>query len=272
VLQVNLDRDTSKPLFGASRRSQWYGEVALAGLIAPSLGGGADRNCNCDERRIPLGAWGALRLGYSPVAGWGLELSGGYLSIAEHMTRRMTANTLKDGDFSSRDYEDSTRLRGPLAAVGVSYRMFEKVPVTGRVAFGLAWLSSKTSNEGTYAGEVANPNDESETLPVVARASAAETSERLLAPFASAEVRVGYRISKNFSADFGLGLMLLWPPSKVRAGATNLSDERVAPLDDPDDTWRDGKDVRDVLLELPREDVAGAIVAFSPQLGARWEF
>lgn len=272
VLQVNLDRDTSKPLFGASRRSEWYAEAALGGLIAPSLGGGADENCNCDERRIPLGALGALRLGYSPVAGWGIEVAGGYLTIAEHMTRRMTA---VGGQFVSQDYEDATRLSGPLAAVGLSYRMFEKFPVTGRVAFGLAWLGSTTSNTGSYSGSVVN-RDTNEMKVVTGRMGAAEMGERLLAPFAAAEARIGYRFSKSFSADLGLGMMLLWPPSVDRRGAMTFDgvsdDERRGMLDDPDDAWSTAEPVKPLILKLPRESITGSFVAFTPQVAARWEF
>jgi len=275
VLQARLDPDSSNPLWRKPRKIPLYLELAGGALLSPSLRGGTDQSCGCSARSRPLGALAALRLGYAP-GDFGLELSGGYMSISSSATR--TVNAIGDANaptFQSTNYRDSTRLSGPFAALSVAYRVFEKTPFTARVGVGLASFDSRTANSGYFSGKVSNPALQTDNQVVTGQLAAnAEATQHLVTPFGSTELRIGYRLSKVFSADIGAALMILVPPRVPRAGTNNLSSSqnRAATLTPPGNDWSPGHPVTPGVLQLPKEDVASAFVALSPSIAVRARF
>jgi hypothetical protein len=187
--------------------------------------------------------------------------------IWESMTREVEAQG-EYGPLTSHDYRDETRLSGPLGAVGVSFSAFEKIPVTSRLSAGLAWLSSRTSNSGTYAGSA--PDGSGQTTPFAVPASIPELDETLATPFLSAEIRVGYRFLPHILADLGLGLSVFFPPPVPRTGATSFSNDGTRVTQLPSSGIPEG--VNPGTLTLPKENVAGTFLAFAPTLGARLTF
>jgi hypothetical protein len=191
----------------------------------------------------------------------------------------MTRTVVAQGDkhaprWVSTDYEDSTRLSGPLAALTGSFRALEKTPVTARAGFGVAFLISDTQNSGTFAGELSNPRDPSVTEPHVAPLSIEEAAELLVTPFATTELRLGYRFTDRVSADFGVGLFLFFPPEKYRVGTNTTSNgtDRTKPLPNPSKSWENGLPMEAGSLTLPRETIAGTFLAFAPSLALRVDF
>jgi hypothetical protein len=274
VVRAHLERDSSSPMWKDAFRPHFYLDGTLGGLLAASLHGSADERCDCAVRSRPLGFMALARLGYSPFGGFGLELAGGYVRLAEDMTRRLIA----DGEtnrWTTSDYRDSTILKGPFAVVSTSYRMLHKTPVTARLGMGMAALKTTTTNVGTFRGELRRTNDDGneEAQVLTSRVSIEETQRRLVTPFASTEIRFGYRLSERLSLDLGVGLWLFLPPDELRTGANNVSDERRrASLIDPRGAgWADGSELAPGLIWLPEERIAGAFLAASPSLSVRLE-
>jgi PEGA domain len=271
VLRARLDRDISNPLWRTAAALPLYIELMGGGLLSPSLRGGADERCNCSQRSRPLGAIAELRAGYS-FGRFGLELSGGYLSLSENMTRTVVAAG-ETSPFVATRYKDSTTLQGLLASVGVSYRMLERTPITARMAIGLASLRSSTANSGTFSGEISNPDDPTEKQSFSGPLSQnGEAPQVLVTPFGSTELRIGYRFSKAISADLGAALLILFPPNTPRVGLNNLGDSqsRDATLISPGTNWSaGGHPVIPGSVQLPHEDVAGAFLAVSPSVAVR---
>jgi hypothetical protein len=173
--------------------------------------------------------------------------------------------TSDSASFVSTDYEDATSLEGPFAAVSLSYRLLRRTPLTARASAGFAWLAAATSNRGTFTYVDGTPA--ASTTPYRAHVSIDEVSRKLTTPFTSTELRLGYRFSKRVTADFGVALMLLLPPSdELRAGNNSFSDDetRRVPLEE-----RQGVDPG--VLSLPKEAIAGPFLAVSPSLGLRVE-
>jgi hypothetical protein len=260
VIDIALQRDLSSPLWHLAG-PQLYVEGAVGALLAHTLHGTADDSCRCDTRARPLGEIAAARLGYLIVPGLGLELTAGYLSISESMTRHLTASGELGARYSASDYHDTTSLSGPLAALGASYRAFKRATFTARANVGLAVLNSNTTNSGTFSG-IGNsgaPFSSSLIIP--------ELERQLLTPFGSTELRLGYRFTKHLSADVGVALLIFVPQNASRTGANNFSDdgERVAPVPPNSLTHVD-------VLTLPRENVAGAFLSASPSAAARFDF
>jgi hypothetical protein len=265
IVRARLERDLGF-------RPHPYAEIVVGGVAASSFHGGADNACSCSERSRPLGGLAAARIGYTVVGGLGIELNGGYLSMSGRMTRQLKAG--RENSWRATDYEDATTLRGSFIAVTGSYRLLEKTPVTARLGLGLAVLTSATSNNATFTGELTNPEQPAETQTYTSRVSIQEMERRLLVPFASTEIRFGYRVSKRFSVDLGVGLWLLLPPREPRVGANNLSDDRnrATLLDPGAAVWADGRRIAPGVIELPDEAIAGPFLAVSPTLGARVDF
>jgi hypothetical protein len=198
------------------------------------------------------------------------------MSISSSATR--TVDAIGDPNaptFQATRYRDSTRLSGPFAALSVAYRVFEKTPFTARAGVGLASFDSRTANSGTFSGQATNPAQPTETQTIAGPLAAnAEATQHLATPFGSTELRIGYRLSKVFSADIGAALMIFFPPSVARAGTNNLSTSlsRAATINAPASKWSTGDPVGTVVLQLPREDVASAFVALSPSIAVRARF
>jgi hypothetical protein len=251
---VQLEAGTNPTILATLSR-----EPPLLGLFAePSFGlvssrslrGGTDTACDCSDRTRPLGWIGSLRLGYNVLPGLALELSGGYLRLAESSVRDVTSikPEANKSTFRSIDFVDSVVLSGPFAAVAGSARFFERIPLTVRFSVGAARLAAELSSAGTFKG----------TEPAVTgRLDVDEGSQQLFTPFASTELRLGYRFTRHVSADLGLALMLLVPPDAQRTS-------RSALLEIPER--------RDVgVITIADEAVARTFLAASPSIGARFE-
>jgi hypothetical protein len=209
--------------------------------------------------------------GYQFARFWGLELVAGYVSVAESMTRRVTAQSDQGASFFSGTYEDSTKLSGPFAAIGASYRVFETTPLTVRLAGGEAVLASDTRNAGTFTGVVTNPNDATDTSTVTGVVSIPEARFGMLVPFGETEVRVGYRISSAFTADAGIAFAVFFPPSDPRTSNSSGRDRR-ANLDAGAATFADGTPAMPGVVTLPRESIASTFAAVVPSVGVRLDF
>ena len=283
VLRAQPEPDSSNPLWRKAQKIPFYLELAGGALVSPSLRGGTDQSCGCSAHARPLGALAALRLGYAPGR-LGLELSGGYMSISSSATRTVQAAgeplSSTGGQpitpiFKSSDYRDTTTLGGPFAALSLAYRLFEKTPFTARAGVGLASLDSRTANSGKFSGQISNPDLTTEKQSVTGQLVAnAEATQHLVTPFGSTELRIGYVLSKVFSADIGAALMIFLPPSVPRAGTNNLSSSqnRAATLTPPGNDWSSGHPVTPGVLQLAKEDVASAFVALSPSIAVRARF
>jgi hypothetical protein len=195
------------------------------------------------------------------LPGLGVELSAGYLSVSESMTRSVTARGENGGLFSAPDFRDTTSLSGPLATIGASYRAFKRTPMTARASVGLALLNSSTTNSGTFSGGSGGDG------PLTSPLAIAEVERRLLTPFGSTELRMGYRFTKQISGDLGVALMIFFPPNASRAGANSFSTDadRISPVPPNAATHSD-------VLTLPREEIAGTFLALAPSVTARFDF
>jgi hypothetical protein len=258
TFHANLERIPPQPIPAASGHGPLYLEPSFGGLFANSFRGSANDACDCDSRSRPVGWIVTARAGYSLFNRLGLELSGGYLSISESSTRSMTAKAEPGTPpFHSDDYRDTVALKGPFAALGVSFRSFKTWPVTARLAAGIAALTAYPSNSGTFSGTI--PSN-SGPQPVSGVLSINEPTQRLTTPFVSTELRLGRRFSEHFSADLGVALFLFVPPEATRA-------QRFGTLSGtPDEARRSG------VLILPDEVIARSFLALSPSAAARVAF
>jgi hypothetical protein len=154
---------------------------------------------------------------------------------------------------SASDYDDRTTLQGPFAAISASYRFFEQTPLTLRMSAGVGRLRAVFDNGGRFSGTLQSG------APFEADVSIPEASPRLWVPFVAPEARFGYRISKSFSIDAGVALLLLFPPDVTRS---------------EDGGARRGQSV-DVgggqlgFLQLPEERAFGTFFALVPGVAAR---
>lgn len=231
-----------------------YLEPAAGLLFARTLRGGIDATCDCDDRSRPFGWIASGRVGYALYGQSGPELSGGYLSISESAMRTVRASGEPGvSDFVSSDSRDSVTLSGAFLALGASVRFLRRTPVTARFAAGAALLRASFSNSGTFVGATDGvpPGSISGTLSIE------EPARRLVVPFTSTELRVGYRLSARVTVDIGVSAMLFLPPGATRSHRSGL-------LDDADR-------LRVGVLTLPDEAVARPFIAVSPSVAARFE-
>ncbi len=280
--RVSLDRDLSNPMWQAGFVPHIYVE-AVGGLAwAPSLGGGSDKGCdsNCDRSR-PLGFLAGARGGYEISKGLGVELFLGALYLKEKMTRHMQI-TGEYGDhiWRSTDYQDSTQLFGPAAAMSASYRFFDKTPLTLRFWAGAARVNATFSNGGNFTGTaqktVPDPADPTKKIKVevpdtTTYVTVPEKSARIWMPFVGPEVRIGYQLGKHFSVDIGAALLLFFPPDTPRTGNNSLSNatgERKTGF-----TFdQNGESVTTGLLRFPHENGFGTFFAIMPTIAGRFDF
>jgi hypothetical protein len=231
-----------------------YVEAQLGMLLSWSFGGGADAACGCVRRSHPFGWVGVLRGGHRLSTHFGIELAGGYMSLGESVTRRMVATgETGSSPFVSEDFVDSSRLDGPLAALGVSARFFDKFPMTARISGGVAVLRSRTSGAGNFRGELEAGQSSSKRVGTL---ETAEPQTLTAAGIVASELRVGRRLGPRISADFGVALYLVLPSRTVRG-------ERVGVLNG---------EAASGAFTLPDEIVAGPFLSLSPALGVRLSF
>ncbi len=285
LLRVVLERDLSNPMWGDAFVPHLYVEAFGGVALGLSLGGSAAEACDstindpsdndvagCKARSRPFGFLVGARGGYAIVGGLGIELGLGYLTISESMTRRIRAlGEPQVTELYSDDYEDETTLAGPFAALSASYRVLEKTPLTFRVSVGVARLRSNTENRGDFRGTFqASASDPVETFDL--SLSIPERAESLWAPLIGPEVRFGYRFSRALSVDAGFLALILFPAEKLRTASSGYGgDLRGDAIAEPVPTLEGGTVVPGT-VRLPRETVAGTIVAGVPSVGLRVDF
>ena len=267
VVSASL-RSESEVLRPPPRRLPLYATASAGLALARSFGGDADARCECSERARPVGGIATGRFGVTLLQGLGLEVGGGYLILREQMTR--DAEAVGDGDvraWTASNYEDTTRLAGPLVAIGASYRVLERFPLTARTAVGLVFLRSTTTNFGTFQGVADDGGHEPETIE--RQASIPEGSKTLLTPTAEIELRAGYRITKQLTLDLGLALWAFFPPRETRQPVSGAGD-RYGVLSQG--SWSNGDDLRPGSLTLRDETIARWFIVVSPSVGAQLTF
>jgi hypothetical protein len=254
-------------------------------LLASSFGGGASGACSepvehdgarlpgCRDRKRPLGPIVNAALGYRVIRGLELELSLGYLSAGERLTRSLVATGELGRRYAATDFHDESFLTAFTAMLGVGYRFDWPVLVSTHLRFGFARASLEQRNGGTFAISSPNPRNSDEVFTGTQRVSVPEQASPLWLPALAPELRFGVRISKRLSAGLGLGLLLLVAPDDRRTGATSLSGEgqRRTALDDVPDAYADGSSARPGVITLPEERRLGTVLAFSPSFGLRLE-
>jgi hypothetical protein len=194
-----------------------------------------------------------------------VELFFGYLQLAESATRRIYAE--HEGQAKalySNDYRDETKLAGPIAALSASYRFLDRTPIAVRLWVGVGRLSVRTTNSGRFTGNV---SFDGASIPVDQPLSIAERSQTVWAPLAGPEVRFGYQLSDNFSADVGVAALLLVPSSAPRTGTwVGSKSGRSAPL------FVTGRADSVGVYKLPDEEALGTALVLVPSLAARYRF
>jgi len=253
VVRVELERDLSNPMWRAGFVPHVYLELDVGPAIAPSLGGGADAACghgDCSTRSRPFGASGALRGGYLLNSGLGMEVMLGAVTLSESMTRSVTATLDNQTGYTSKDVHDSTKLTGGLAALGVSFHLFEKTPLVFRLSAGVARATVTPQTHGTFSDPMGN-------LHAV---TVDEKIQHLWLPLLSPEIRFGYRLGKRFTLDIGVAAQVFFGPASTRQSTTFSSDgQRHVLLPNLG------------LLKLPSEDSVGTIFTIVPTIGGRFD-
>ena len=293
TLKVALERDLSNPMWSAGFAPHLYAEVFGGAAYAPlGFGGDADKACGdgkCSERGLALGFVAGARVGYQFLRGFSGELAFGFLYMGEKMTREVAAVGEHDVTYTSDDYEDETRIAGPLVELSAAYTMLDKTPLTFRLGGGVTRMKATFKNGGTFSGEVPHicdnepaDCDDSETASVSEKISIAEEPKFLIKPFAAPEVRIGYRISKKIVVDFGVTFMVLLPPEYIRTGKpkgdefSNLNrtegQRRERLSDVPDAYQTPSTTARPGVISLDREKGLGIVMAIMPTFAGHFDF
>lgn len=279
VLRVALERDLSNPMWRESFFEPHLYLEALGGpALARSFAGGADAACSdagCSDRSRPFGFLVGARGGYQLTSGLGLELFLGYLSLSESVTRQKSAS----GDFPSTAtaFEDTTKLRGPAAALSASYQFFERTPLLFRVWLGAARAKADFSGSGTFRGRATTVATGGQTLTYdfAEPVDIPEQSPSLWVPFTGPEVRIGYRVSKRFAVDAGVAMFVMFAPTTARVGTSDrdrAKNERSQQLPDVPNAFSDGSTARLGLLRLGPDDGFGTFLTVVPSVAARLDF
>jgi hypothetical protein len=274
VVQARLKRNPDDPIWGGFR-PHVYVEAIAGGAIAPSFGGSADQSCSsggCSSSTPPVGILAGARGGYELVRGLGVELFLGYLTLRETMTRTETAKADPHvQSLVSKDWDDATRINGPMAAISASYQMLDKTPLTFRVWAGAARVKATFGNGGTFKGVSKDPTNPGQTGTFSLHFDLEEQAPNLWVPFVGPEVRMGLRLSDSFTIDAGLAALFMFPaatPRKAYDGGP-----RAYPVGGSPGKYPDGTPIPQAgQVELPQENGFGTIVAFAPTIGARYDF
>jgi len=289
---VSLERDLSNPMWQAGFAPHLYAEVFAGGALAPlGFGGGADKACNEGEcsRSLALGFIAGGRVGYQFLRGFSGELAGGFLYIGGKMKRTVSAVGERDVTYTSDDYEDETRMAGPMVELSAAYTMLDKTPLTFRLGGGVARMKATFKNGGTFSGDVPHSCDNEpdtcdpdESVSVSQRISIGEEPHFMIVPFAAPEVRIGYRFSKKVAVDFGVSFFVMLPPEVIRTGKpkgdefSNLNrteGQRRERLDDVPDAYETpSTTARPGVISLDREEGFGIVMAIVPTIAGHFDF
>lgn len=251
-LPVPLERDTSSPIWRIPARSRLSFAIEAGALLGASLHGDA----HADHLKLTRGAGAVARVDYAIGRGLALEVSTRFVSLWQPLARDVTRRE-ETYTWSSRNYHDDVRLLGGGASLGIAHRAFVKYPVTTRLAFGVAALGSRSSVDASFR-----------TSGVARDIFIPERNELLAMPFAETEVRVGYRLSQHLTVDAGLGLLLFFPPKRLRSAVDSAEGD-----DRPRQTGVPRDEKLGVLgrITLGEEVLMRPFSLFSPTLGVRYE-
>jgi hypothetical protein len=280
-----LERDLSDPMWSAGFVPHLYVE-AYGGVAMAVAGFGGDADYG-----MPFGFAAGARGGYMLSRGLGVELGVGYIRLKGSSTRTITAigeevpgtTTGERATFTSDDYEDETILKGPYAALSVSYSFLETTPITLRFAAGAARGKATFQNGGSFTGTLTNPCaaqdpacDPVETIEYTDDIRIPEREASIWVPFIAPEARFGYKIGKSFTLDLGVAFYVMLPPETPRTGETGLSlreGQRATALPSHDEEFQDPvADARPGIVNLPEENGFGTFFAIVPTIGGRFEF
>nr|HMR04856.1 PEGA domain-containing protein [Polyangiaceae bacterium] len=273
VVRVALERDVSNPMWN-SFQPHLYAELVGGIALTGSLGGGAATACasgECSDESHPLGILAGARVGYQLTTGLGLEIFLGYLRLKETVVRTKNANA--DVPTRATDYQDTTTLSGPLAALSASYTFLEQTPLTARVWAGAMRGRAEFENTGTFSGTVSDPSGA--TFDFSERVSIPEQSQNIWVPFVAPEIRFGYRFNKTFALDLGVAGFFFFPPSTPRVDTTNdgqADQTRSAALPTYPGVFPGNTPAKPGNMFLTPDDGFGAFVAVVPSVAARVDF
>lgn len=275
LARVSLDRDLSNPMWQAGFVPHIYIEAVGGAAWAPTLAGGADKACSNDsscDRSPPLGFLAGARGGYEITKGLGVELFLGALYLKEKMTRHFViiGEYGTDKNWTSTDYQDSTQFFGPAAAASASYRFFDKTPLTLRVWAGAARVKATFTNGGNFTGTA--QSNGVDVPGVTAFVSVPEQAARLWMPFGGPEVRIGYKLSKHLSMDFGAAVLLFFPPDTSRTGNNSLTHKPGDRHGSGSAVDQAGTPVTTGVLKYPPENAFGTFFAVMPTIAGRFDF
>lgn len=279
VLRVVLERDLSDPRWkDRAFQPHLFAEAVVGGAWGPTLGGAAGAACGrgeCSDHAQPLGFLAGARGGYQISPGLAAEVFLGWLGLEESMTRTVVATGESTRTYVAEDYEDVTKIRGPMLGLSASYQFFEKTPLLFRVWAGAARVSASTENSATYAGEMVRTGGaRAEVVRFEQPMAIPEETQQIWMPLVAPEVRFGYRFGKRFALDLGVGFFAFFPGEALRRGRTSLSNDEGERVDafGVAGTFLDGEPVRPGTLQLPREKTLGTFFAVIPSLGGRFDF
>jgi hypothetical protein len=277
-IKLELERDPSDPRW---RDNIWrphpYVELTGGAFLSPGFAGSASRACSrgeCSDHAIPIGFLVGARGGYQLTGGLGVELFIGLLSAKESMTRSQTLTGEADfGRSTSKNFEDSTKIFGPAAALSASYRLLEKTPLTFRAWLGVARVNAKHETRGDFSGTASDPATGETAAFTMNRVEIDEDDKQLWLPFAGPEVRFGYRVSPRLSFDVGAAFLVFLGPDRVRSGGRlGRGETRADFVGSANGTFPSGAPVgAPGRVELPRESSFGTFFAVVPTLGGRFE-
>lgn len=264
VLKVTLERNPDDPIWGDAFRPHVYVEAFGGGALAPSFGGSAGG--------FPIGLVGGVRGGFAIIRGFGVELTVGYLGMRSSTTRTIDATAdAHVVSLTSDDFDDATRISGPLAALSASYQLLEDTPLTFRLQGGVIRAATAFDNGGTFAGTSRNPADPTEEADFTVEFDLKEREPNIWVPFVGGEGRFGYRISDDFMVDFGVGVMVMFPSSTPRRSFDGS--ERAIPFTSSPGNYPSGASIPPPgQVQLPRETGFGTVIGIMPTFGARYDF
>lgn len=242
--------------------------------FASSFGGDAAASCSktvvfadgsagdgCSHRRRPLGGDLELRVGYRFTEHVGVHASLGYSSLSERMRRslQLQGDHERDPTFASRSAVDELTLSGVPFAVGASYRLSPRVPLSFGLSAGLliAWQRGRVS--GSFAEVGAGAGE------TVWQLELSENTAYYVIPFLAPEVVLAVKVYRSLSVGAGLKLRALFAPSRVRRGdAWQLDGGRRAALS--------SEGHNSVTAPLPDEVALSTLLTVTPSVVARWDF
>jgi hypothetical protein len=199
AVRVRLVVDPNHPRWPRARVGWFFLDAWGSAALASSLRGGADLPCpsSCPSRSVPAGGVVALRAGFRFDFGAAVEVAGGYMSLAETVTRDFT--TVYSSVLSPQAFRawyalrDDVLVRAPFVGAGASYHL-RLGPKRSRVSFGLVerltvgalFVSARDPVVGTVT-----VNSTSLPLVVPTRSDSVSAAAPFVMPEIGAQVAVG---------------------------------------------------------------------------------